>query len=99
MSSAGQSDVIADVFADVVNQLRAENFALRTQLENLLEQAHRNQNIMSRHQSFDLKLIGASSFRELIENIFSALAKMSELDIVTLGLLDYQKICSRSCWI
>lgn len=91
MSSAGQSDVIADVFADVVNQLRAENFALRTQLENLLEQAHRNQNIMSRHQSFDLKLIGASSFRELIENIFSALAKMSELDIVTLGLLDYQK--------
>ncbi|MCU6435052.1 sensor domain-containing diguanylate cyclase [Undibacterium sp. Jales W-56] len=74
-----------------INELRRENAMLRNQLANLLEHAHQNQQIMSRHQDFDLKLISTSSFRELVENIFSTLAKMSELDIVTLGLLDRQK--------
>ncbi|MES2069092.1 MAG: sensor domain-containing diguanylate cyclase [Pseudomonadota bacterium] len=70
------------------DQLRTENQLLREQLEDLLSQAHRNQRIMLRHQTFDLQLIGASSFRELIENIFSTLAKTSDLDIVTLTLID-----------
>ncbi|MFZ6815924.1 DUF484 family protein [Undibacterium sp. Rencai35W] len=74
-----------------MNELRRENSMLRNQLANLLEHAHQNQQIMSRHQDFDLRLISTSSFRELVENIFSTLAKMSELDIVTLGLLDRQK--------
>ncbi|MBI3285205.1 MAG: sensor domain-containing diguanylate cyclase [Burkholderiales bacterium] len=65
-----------------------ENKLLRARLQDLLDQAHRNQNIMARHQGFDLKLIGASSFRELIATIFSALALTSELDMVTLTLLD-----------
>ncbi|MBC3871053.1 GGDEF domain-containing protein [Undibacterium oligocarboniphilum] len=69
-------------------ELRMENQLLRARLDDLLEQAHRNQNIMARHQSFDLKIIGASQFRELISCIFSSLAIMSELDIVTLHLID-----------
>lgn len=70
------------------DELRMENKLLRARLDDLLEQAHRNQSIMARHQSFDLQLIGASSFRELIVNIFSGLAITSELDVVTLALLD-----------
>ncbi|WP_370868651.1 DUF484 family protein [Undibacterium sp.] len=69
-------------------ELQSENQALRARLDSLLELAHRNQNIMARHQSFDLKIIGANSFRELITNIFSALAVTSELDVVSLVLFD-----------
>ncbi|MBC3909384.1 GGDEF domain-containing protein [Undibacterium umbellatum] len=69
-------------------ELQIENQALRARLDSLLELAHRNQNIMARHQSFDLKIIGANSFRELITNIFSALAVTSELDVVSLVLFD-----------
>ncbi|MFZ6656422.1 diguanylate cyclase [Undibacterium sp. TJN19] len=71
-----------------VLQLQHENQVLRARLQDLLEQAHRNQNIMARHQSFDLKIIGANSFRELVVNIFSSLAITSELDVVSLILLD-----------
>lgn len=71
-----------------LEELRLENQSLRTKLENLLDLAHRNQNIMARHQSFDLKIIGANSFRELIAHIFSALSISSDLDMVTLLLLD-----------
>ncbi len=71
-----------------LEQMRQENQLLRTRLQDILEQAHRNQNIMERHQHFDLKIIGASHFEELISHIFSALAITSELDMVTLVLLD-----------
>ncbi|MFZ6757064.1 DUF484 family protein [Undibacterium sp. Ji50W] len=73
---------------DALHELQRENQTLRARLENLLELAHRNQSIMARHQSFDLKIIGANSFRELITNIFSALAITSELDVVSLVLFD-----------
>ncbi|MBI3729346.1 MAG: sensor domain-containing diguanylate cyclase [Burkholderiales bacterium] len=69
-------------------ELQHENQTLRARLDSLLELAHRNQSIMARHQSFDLKIIGANSFRELITNIFSALAITSELDVVSLVLFD-----------
>lgn len=68
--------------------LQHENQVLRDRLTSLLELAHRNQSIMARHQSFDLKIIGSNSFRELITNIFSALAVTSELDVVSLVLFD-----------
>jgi two-component system cell cycle response regulator len=68
--------------------LLAENVALRNQLRDLLEQAHRNQHIMQRHQMLDLQFIGANSFRELISSVFRAFTEASELDIVTLALLD-----------
>jgi two-component system cell cycle response regulator len=70
------------------NDLAAENLQLRTQLADLLEQARRNQQIMQRHQMFDLKFIGAGSFRELIDSIFGSLKESSELDVVTLSLID-----------
>lgn len=71
-------------------ELLKENRLLRDQLQIFLERAHQNQKIMSRHQSLDLKLIGSSSFRELIVNIFTTLAATSELDFVTLTLIDHK---------
>lgn len=71
-------------------ELLNENHLLRDQLQVFLERAHQNQKIMSRHQSLDLKLIGSSSFRELIVNIFTTLAATSELDFVTLTLIDHK---------
>ncbi|MBC3928878.1 MULTISPECIES: diguanylate cyclase [unclassified Undibacterium] len=74
--------------AQSLENLRVENHALRTQLDDILELAHRNQSILARHQSFELKIIGASHFKELISYIFSELANTSDLDIVTLALVD-----------
>lgn len=70
------------------NMLAEENRRLREDLTLLLEQAHRNEEIMRRHHEFDLKFIGAGSFRELIDTIFTTLKESSELDVVTLSLLD-----------
>ena len=70
------------------NQLVEENRQLRARLAMLLEQAQRNQHIMQRYQSFDLKFIGAESLRELIESIFDTLSESSQLDVVTLTLID-----------
>lgn len=74
--------------AQSLENLRVENHALRAQLDNILELAHRNQSILARHQNFELKIIGASHFKELISYIFSELASTSDLDIVTLALVD-----------
>jgi uncharacterized protein YigA (DUF484 family) len=54
----------------------------------LLEQAERNHSIMTRHQAFDLEIVGASNFPELIGTIFRVLPVISELDSVTLTLID-----------
>ncbi len=70
------------------NVLTAENLQLRRDLELLLSQARRNQDIMRRHQQLDLQFIGAASFQELIDTVFKTLPASSELDIVTLALLD-----------
>lgn len=82
------TDAEPDEAPSALLELQHENQALRARLDSLLELAHRNQSIMARHQSFDLKIIGANSFRELITNIFSALAITSELDVVSLVLFD-----------
>lgn len=70
------------------NALVVENLRLRTQLVDLLEQARRNQQIMRRHQMFDLKFVGAGSFQELVGSIFDTLKESSELDVITLSLID-----------
>jgi len=70
------------------NQLVDENTQLRRQLSELLEHARRNQDIMQRYQAFDLKFIGANSFQELIDSVFDTLTEASELDVVTLALID-----------
>ena len=69
-------------------QLIEENHQLRARLALLLGQAQRNQDIMQRHQTFDLKFIGAESLRELIESVFDSLSESSQLDVVTLTLID-----------
>jgi len=71
-----------------VRELIAENEALRRQLSSLIDQAESNHAIMMRHQAFDLELVAASSFRELVETIFRQLPVVSSLDIVTLSLVD-----------
>ncbi len=69
-------------------ELEAENESLRARMAYLMEQAERNHAIMCRHQAFDLEIVGAASFPELIDTIFRSLPVISELDIVTLCLVD-----------
>src|SRR5471032_134618 len=68
--------------------LEAENQTLRARMAFLLEQAERNHDIMCRHQAFDLEIVSASTFPELIGTIFRTLPVISDLDGVTLSLLD-----------
>jgi two-component system cell cycle response regulator len=72
----------------MTNPLSVENRQLRQQLDALLEQARRNEEIMRRHQSFDLAFVGASGFSDLIESIFQTFTESSELDVTTLSLID-----------
>jgi two-component system, cell cycle response regulator len=74
--------------APTPHSLAEENRKLRAQLDELLAQARRNEQIMQRHQTVDLQLIGAGSFRELIEGIIDNLRVSSGLDVVTLSLID-----------
>jgi diguanylate cyclase (GGDEF)-like protein len=71
-----------------VRELMAENAALRRQLASLIDQAESNHAIMMRHQAFDLDIVGAGSFQELVATIFRQLPIVSNLDIVTLSLVD-----------
>jgi two-component system cell cycle response regulator len=71
-----------------VRELIAENEALRRQLASLIEQAEGNHAIMMRHQAFDLEIVGAASFPELVGTIFRLLPIVSGLDAVTLSLVD-----------
>jgi len=68
--------------------LRADNQQLRAELQDLLQQAHINQSIIERHHAFDLKLISASEFRELIDTILTAMPGVFSLETVTLSLID-----------
>jgi diguanylate cyclase (GGDEF)-like protein len=68
--------------------LAAENQALRARMAYLIEQAERNHAIMMRHQAFDLEIVGASTFPELIGTIFRTLPVISDLSAVTLSLID-----------
>jgi len=72
------------------DQLAEENRQLRERLQDLLLQAHDNQQILQRQHELNLKLIGAEGFLELIENIFQTLPQISSLDVVTLLLIDSQ---------
>ncbi|QBE63346.1 GGDEF domain-containing protein [Pseudoduganella lutea] len=68
--------------------LAAENRALRARMAWMLEQAERNHDIMMRHQAFDLEIVAATNFPELIGRIFGSLPAISELESVTLSLVD-----------
>ena len=69
-------------------ELSQENESLRASMAYMMEQAERNHDIMCRHQAFDLEIVGADSFPSLISTIFRSLPVISELDIVTLSLID-----------
>jgi diguanylate cyclase (GGDEF)-like protein len=69
-------------------ELIAENEVLRARLADLMAQAERNHDIMCRHQAFDLEIVGAANFPQLIGTIFRTLPVISGLDLVTLTLLD-----------
>ena len=70
------------------HDLIAENEALRARMSYVMEQARRNHEIMARHQAFDLEIVGASTFTELVGTIFRLLPRISDLDAVTLSLVD-----------
>jgi two-component system cell cycle response regulator len=90
MDSIGKSAESAVENRPSIEQLITENHQLREQLQQFLEQASDNQEIMLRHQKLNLELIGASSFRELIESMFHSLAITSDLDVISLSLIDHQ---------
>jgi two-component system, cell cycle response regulator len=69
-------------------EVLAENQALRSRMAYLLEQAERNHSIMMRHQAFDLDIVSAGTFQELVGTIFRNLPIISGLDAVTLTLID-----------
>jgi diguanylate cyclase (GGDEF)-like protein len=71
-----------------LQELMAENEALRARMAYLVEQAERNHEIMCRHQAFDLEIVGAGGFEELVGTIFRTLPVISGLDVVTLSLVD-----------
>ncbi|MES2316574.1 MAG: sensor domain-containing diguanylate cyclase [Pseudomonadota bacterium] len=68
--------------------LTEENESLRASMAYMMEQAERNHDIMCRHQAFDLEIVGSDSFPSLVTTIFRSLPVISELDIVTLSLID-----------
>ena len=70
------------------SELVTENESLRARMAYLMEQAERNHEIMCRHHAFDLELVGAGSFPELIGTIFRSLPLIADLEIVTLSLVD-----------
>ncbi|HEY1043610.1 MAG TPA: DUF484 family protein [Telluria sp.] len=73
---------------EALETLHAENASMRARMAHLVEQAERNHDIMRRHQQFDLAIVGASGFPELVGTIFRVLPVISELDAVTLTLVD-----------
>ncbi len=70
------------------SELMTENESLRARMAYLMEQAERNHEIMRRHQAFDLEIVGCDNFPKLVTAIFRSLPVISELDIVTLSLVD-----------
>jgi diguanylate cyclase (GGDEF)-like protein len=71
-----------------LQRLTRENQALRGELDYLREQAEYNYAIICRHQAFDLEIIGTNNFPDLLKSIFCTLPHTSDLQIVTLSLLD-----------
>jgi two-component system cell cycle response regulator len=82
-----QPDALSPASPDL-RHLAAENEALRARIGYVMEQAQRNHEIMSRHQAFDLEIVGAANFPQLVGTIFRLLPVISDLDIVTLSLVD-----------
>lgn len=81
-------DGTEDMAHTTVPDLAAENQDLRARIAHMQEHAERDHARRSRHQAFDLAIVGAANFSELIGIIFETLPIISELDSVTLSLVD-----------
>ena len=68
--------------------LRAENLALRQQLEALLHEARQNEEKIRRFDQLERLLIGAGSLQELVRLILVEYRQAFAVDFVTLALLD-----------
>ena len=68
--------------------LRAENQALRRQLENLLHEARQNEEKMRRFDQLERLLIAAGSLQELVRVLLDEYRQAFALDCVSLALLD-----------
>jgi two-component system cell cycle response regulator len=68
--------------------LQSENRELKRQLAELVERARHNEQVLSRFQKVELRLIGIVSFKELVEAILEDYREAFELDVVTLALID-----------
>ncbi len=79
---------LLDEPASANHPLATENLQLRAHLQDLLEQAHSNQQIMQRHHLLNLSIIGANGLVELLDTIFHKLKHSSSLDMVTLTVFD-----------
>nr|AIA18077.1 diguanylate cyclase (GGDEF) domain [uncultured bacterium] len=79
---------MTDEASVALDTVQAENASLRARLAQLVGLAERNHEIMCRHQQFDLAIVSASGFPELVGTIFRLLPVISELDAVTLTLVD-----------
>jgi diguanylate cyclase (GGDEF)-like protein len=70
------------------SSLRAENQALRRQLENLLHEARQNEEKMRRFDRLERLLIAAGSLQELVRILLDEYRQAFALDCVSLALLD-----------
>jgi two-component system cell cycle response regulator len=74
---------------DLLNKgLPAENRELRQQLATLVAQARLNEQVMRRFQDAELRMLGVSSFRELLQYVLQEMKAAFDLDVVTLALID-----------
>jgi diguanylate cyclase (GGDEF)-like protein len=74
--------------AEQLDQLQQENQLLRQQFHDQRTQAEYNYAIICRHQAFDLEVISTNNFPDLLGSIFRTLPQLSDLDVVSLSLLD-----------
>ena len=69
-------------------KLLEDHRQLQTAFQDLLEQARINQQIMQRHQAFDIRLLGASDFPDLLDIVLNGMMAAFDLQAVSLFLAD-----------
>ena len=77
------------------NNLHAENFSLRQQLEALLHEARCNEDKMRRFDQIERQLIGAGSLAELVRTLLSEYKSAFGVEHVTLALVDAEYEAAR----
>lgn len=68
--------------------IRSENRELRRQLQALISHARQNEQILRRQQELELRIIGVGGLKDLLNEVLASYRRSSELDAVTLSLVD-----------